>query len=126
MAYQAKYLAILAVASMTAAAVGVGCFQESSDDDGSAANLTMADLVISQVYGAGGNTNAKFTHDYVELFNRGTTAIPLTGKALQFVRHDEAFSAAANVLPLPADKVIEPGHYFLIQLQKGEAGAGEP
>jgi uncharacterized protein len=30
------------------------------------------DIVISQVYGGGGNSGAQYTHDFVELFNRGT------------------------------------------------------
>lgn len=29
------------------------------------------DLVISQVYGGGGNSGAPYTHDFIELFNRG-------------------------------------------------------
>ena len=32
------------------------------------------DVVISQVYGGGGNAGATLTHDFVELFNRGTHA----------------------------------------------------
>ncbi len=32
------------------------------------------DVVISQLYGAGGNSGAPVTNDFVELFNRGTAA----------------------------------------------------
>ena len=32
-------------------------------------------IVISQVYGGGGNTGAPYTHDFIELFNRGTTTV---------------------------------------------------
>ncbi len=32
------------------------------------------DIVISQVYGGGGNAGATYTHDYIELFNRGERA----------------------------------------------------
>jgi len=28
-------------------------------------------IVVSQVYGGGGNTGATYTHDFIELFNRG-------------------------------------------------------
>ncbi len=31
------------------------------------------DVVISQLYGGGGNSGATFTHDFIELFNRGAT-----------------------------------------------------
>ena len=30
------------------------------------------DIVISQVYGGGGNSGATLTNDFIELFNRGT------------------------------------------------------
>ena len=43
---------------------------------GSTSGLAASDgVVISQVYGAGGNTGASFTHDFIELFNRGTTPV---------------------------------------------------
>ena len=31
-----------------------------------------AQVVISQVYGGGGNTGAQYTHDFVELFNENS------------------------------------------------------
>ena len=36
------------------------------------------DIVISQVYGGGGNSGATITHDFVELYNRGATAVDVT------------------------------------------------
>ena len=33
------------------------------------------DIVISQVYGGGGNASATYTHDFIELFNRGTAPV---------------------------------------------------
>ena len=32
-------------------------------------------LVISQVYGGGGNAGATYKNDFVEVFNRGTTSV---------------------------------------------------
>jgi membrane-bound inhibitor of C-type lysozyme len=32
-------------------------------------------VVISQVYGGGGNSGAKYKNDFIELFNRGSTAV---------------------------------------------------
>ena len=43
-----------------------------------------ADVVISEVYGGGGNTGATFTHDFIELYNRGTSAVDLTGWSVQY------------------------------------------
>src|SRR5262249_10309639 len=41
-------------------------------------------VVISQVYGGGGNTGATLTNDFVELFNRGQTAVNVTGWSVQY------------------------------------------
>lgn len=49
---------------------------------GSSALTASAQVVISQVYGGGGNSGATYTHDFVELFNRGTSAVTLTGHTL--------------------------------------------
>ena len=40
--------------------------------DGPAAQALSADVVISQVFGGGGNAGAPYRTDYIELFNRGT------------------------------------------------------
>ena len=42
------------------------------------------DVVIAQVYGGGGNSGATLTNDYIELYNRGTTAVDLTGWSVQY------------------------------------------
>src|SRR5688572_4031011 len=41
-------------------------------------------LVISQVYGGGGNSGATYTHDYIEIFNRGSSTVALAGMSLQY------------------------------------------
>ena len=52
---------------------------------GSTSGLAASDgVVISQVYGAGGNAGASFTHDFIELFNRGTTPVVLDGMSVQY------------------------------------------
>ena len=76
-------------------------------------------LVISQVYGGGGNSGAQFRNDYIEIFNRGTTAVTATGWSVQY---GSATSAAAwsgkSALPT---FTIQPGQYVLIQEQSGGA-----
>ena len=44
----------------------------------------ISDVVISQVYGGGGNAGATLTHDFIELFNPGTTAVILDGWSVQY------------------------------------------
>ena len=51
---------------------------------GSANAFAAGNLVISQVYGGGGNSGASYTHDFVELFNRGTVSESLSGMSVQY------------------------------------------
>jgi hypothetical protein len=48
-----------------------------------AAQSVNPELVISQIYGGGGNSGAPLTNDYVELFNRSATAVSLNGLSVQ-------------------------------------------
>ena len=41
-------------------------------------------LVISEVYGGGGNSGATYTHDFVELHNPTDAAIGLGGLSVQY------------------------------------------
>src|SRR6478672_12007569 len=51
--------------------------------DNSAAT-TRPTLVISQVYGGGGNTGATLKNDFIEIFNPGTAAVSVTGWSVQY------------------------------------------
>ena len=44
----------------------------------SAAPKVSTTIVISQVYGGGGNTGATYKNDFIELFNRGATPVRAT------------------------------------------------
>lgn len=81
------------------------------------------DLVISQVYGAGGNANTTFfTHDYIEIFNRGSVPVTAEGWSVQYgsATSTGAWSGKSS---LPTF-TVEPGQYVLIQQQSG--GTGQP
>ena len=41
-------------------------------------------IVISQIYGGGGNTGATLRNDFVELFNRGNAPVSVTGWTVQY------------------------------------------
>jgi predicted extracellular nuclease len=41
-------------------------------------------LVISQVFGAGGNTDAPYSYDFVELYNPTQSPVSLAGWSLQY------------------------------------------
>jgi hypothetical protein len=46
--------------------------ESSQSTDIGALQTDTSKVVISQVYGGGGNTGATYTHDFIELFNSGT------------------------------------------------------
>ena len=72
---------------------------------------------ISQVYGGGGNIGATYTHDFIEIFNSGTTSVNLSGWSLQYA------SSSGNTWQVtPMAGTIGPGHYFLIQESAGAGG----
>jgi uncharacterized protein len=71
--------------------------------------------VISQVFGGGGNSNAPFRNDFIEIFNSGTSAINLTGWSVQYA---SATASTWSVTPL-TPITLEPGHYYLVQQASG-------
>jgi MYXO-CTERM domain-containing protein len=83
---------------------------------------TAGAVVISQIYGGGGNTLAAFTNDYIELFNRSTSTVDLTGWSLQYGSATANFSSKVD---LPS-ATLAPGKYFLVQLSGGATGAALP
>ncbi len=74
-------------------------------------------VVISQIYGGGGNSGAAYKNDYIELFNRGTTPVNLEGWSVQYA---SATGSAWQVTLLSG--LIQPGQYFLIQQAGGSGG----
>jgi uncharacterized repeat protein (TIGR01451 family) len=76
------------------------------------------DVVISQIYGGGGNAGATLTHDFIELFNRGTTPVSLAGWSVQY--SSAAGTGTWQVTPLGG--FIAPGAYYLIQEARGTGG----
>ena len=75
----------------------------------------VSDVVISQVYGGGGNSGAPLKNDYIELFNRGSSAISLNGWSVQYNAANQ--TTAWQVTPLTG--TIPPNTYYLIQEAAG-------
>ena len=94
---------------------GVGTIQ---NDDSAA---TPGAIVISQVYGGGGNAGAPLLNDLIELFNRGGTAVDVTGWSVQY--NGATATTAFNVTPIcPSGTcLIQPGQYFLVKEASGGA-----
>lgn len=78
-----------------------------------ASPLTLsAQIRISQVYGAGGNSGAVLNSDYVELFNAGSSAAPLTGYSIQYASTTGTNWSRANL----NSGTIPAGGYFLVRI----------
>lgn len=89
---------------------------------GTIQNDDTANLVISQVYGGGGNTGATFKNDFIEVFNRGTTTVDVAGWSVQYT--SAAGTGAWSVTPVCAAGpcLLPPGRYFLVQEGQGAGG----
>jgi hypothetical protein len=80
------------------------------------------DLVVSQVFAGGGNAGAPYANDFVELFNRGSSAVDVSGWTIQYA---SASGTSWQVTPLTGS--IAPGRHYLVQLASGGAvGAALP
>ena len=78
-----------------------------------------AGLVISQIYGGGGNSGATYTNDFIELYNPTNAAIPLGGLSVQYA---SATGTSWNAATLPAVSLAA-GHYYLIEAAAGTTAA---
>ncbi|HKY45616.1 MAG TPA: lamin tail domain-containing protein [Pyrinomonadaceae bacterium] len=78
-------------------------------------------IVISQVFGGGGNSGAPFRNDFIEIFNRGSVAVNLAGWSVQYA---SATASTWSVTPLTS-VVLLPGQYYLVQQSSGGAN-GSP
>ena len=80
-------------------------------------------VVISEVYGAGGNSGALYNRDFVELYNPADTAVNLDGLSVQY-RSATGTSSPSGVVPLSG---TVPGHgHFLLGLAGGANGVALP
>jgi lamin tail-like protein len=88
----------------------------------SAAHASASNIVVSQIYGGGGNAGATLRNDYVELFNEGSTAADLSGWTVQY-----ATAAGTSWQPTGLSGSIAPGRYYLVQLaSNADIGAALP
>lgn len=74
-------------------------------------------VVISQVYGGGGNSGATLRNDFIELFNPGTAPVSLAGWSVQY-----ASSAGSTWQVTALSGTIQPGGYYLVQESAGTGG----
>lgn len=87
----------------------------------SGAGSGISGVGISQVFGGGGNAGAPYTNDFVELFNRGSNVVDVSGWTIQY-----ATAAGTTWQTTPLSGTIQPGAYYLVQLAGGSVGAPLP
>ena len=73
-----------------------------------------AQVVISQVYGGGGNTNAPVRSDYIELHNNSTATVSVDGWSLQY-----ASATGSNWQRTGLAGSIPAGGYYLVKQADG-------
>ena len=72
-------------------------------------------ILISQVFGGGGNAGAPFRNDFIEIFNAGHSPVNLSGWSVQY-----ASATASTWVATPLTSVtLNPGQYYLIQESSG-------
>src|SRR5581483_8060943 len=67
-------------------------------------------VVISQIYGGGGGSNAPYNQDYIELFNQGSTPVTMTNWSVQYQTQGNSTWSLVGVL----NTTLQPGQYYLV------------
>lgn len=75
-------------------------------------------IVISQVYGGGGNSGATLKNDFIELFNRSNSAVSLNGWSVQY----GSSGGSTWAVTLLGNITLQPGQYYLVQEAQGAGG----
>ena len=82
-----------------------------------AVRASASGIVISQIYGGGGNAGSTFKNDFIEIFNADGATVSLNGWSVQYA------SAAGTTWQVTAlSGSLAPGQYFLIQESQGAGG----
>ena len=90
---------------------GVGVGPAAAAPDGSG-------LVISEVYGGGGNSGGAYRSDFIELYNPTADPVDLTSPQLS-VQYRSAGSGNPGGSPVALTGVVEPGGHYLIKAADG-------
>lgn len=80
-------------------------------------DLVSTTVVISEVYGGGGNAGSVYTNDFIELHNRGAVAVNLTGWSVQYASATGTTWTATNLTG-----TLQPGRRYLVQEAVGAGG----
>ena len=92
------------------------------------AHASTSGVVISAMYGGGGSADgpggsvlSPYLHDYIEIFNAGSTAVTMANWSIQYRDSPTGSWEKTNI---PAGTVLQPGQYFLTEQDAGNDGVG--
>ncbi|MDQ5844333.1 MAG: lamin tail domain-containing protein, partial [Acidobacteriota bacterium] len=107
----------------TATITAFGASDPNSSDNQSSVTFTpgLSQLVISQLYTAGGASSALYNRDFIEIFNRGTVPINLSGFSVQYAATGTGTFTVIASLP---NVTLQPRQYFLITAGTTNAAVG--
>ncbi|WP_374569313.1 ExeM/NucH family extracellular endonuclease [Ideonella sp.] len=76
-------------------------------------------VVVSQVYGGGGNSGATLKNDFIELFNAGSSPVALAGWSVQY---NSTTGTGTWLKTDLSGVVLQPRQYYLVQEAAGTGG----
>ncbi|MBW8844929.1 MAG: ExeM/NucH family extracellular endonuclease [Burkholderiales bacterium] len=84
-----------------------------------AALASTSGVVISQVYGGGGNSGATYKRDFIEIFNAGSAPVVVGGWSVQYA---SSAGSSWSTTAIPAGVTLQPGQYYLVAESLGAGG----
>src|SRR5712664_3084813 len=109
---------LVALSALTMFAAGALHMQIAPVQNAAAAS---SGIVISQIYGGGGNSGATLRNDFIELFNMSNSTIDVSNWSVQYTSASGTSWQVTN-LCASGTCTIAPGHYYLIQEAQGSGG----
>jgi uncharacterized protein len=88
------------------------------DQERNPAAPARAGLVLSQVYGGGGNSGSTYKNDFIELLNASDTTVNLIGMSVQYTSGTGGTWSVTNLTFV----TLQSGQYYLIQEAEGAGG----
>jgi phosphatidylserine/phosphatidylglycerophosphate/cardiolipin synthase-like enzyme len=82
------------------------------------AHQLIAHVVISEVYGGGGNSGSVWKNDFIELYNPADTSVSLDGWSVQYI----AATGAGTWKMTNLSGIIAPHAFYLVQEDSGASG----
>lgn len=79
-------------------------------------------VLINEIYGGGGNSGAKYTHDFVELYNPTYAPIDLSGYKIERYTASATNNSSPTSVSEIRSGVIPALGYFLVQEARGSGG----